>query len=47
MQDFEPLKPLNTNATLSDELAPLLIHITRNMRAFFWSIQIGTQCVPN
>jgi predicted nuclease of restriction endonuclease-like (RecB) superfamily len=27
MQDFEPLKPLNTNATLSDELAPLLTHI--------------------
>ncbi|MGZ8239003.1 MAG: PDDEXK nuclease domain-containing protein [Methylobacter sp.] len=27
MQDFEPLKSLNTNATLSDELAPLLTHI--------------------
>jgi len=28
MQDFEPLIPLSANATLSDELAPLLTHIT-------------------
>jgi hypothetical protein len=27
MQDFEPLTPLSGNATLSDELTPLLTHI--------------------
>jgi len=46
MQDFEPIMPLRGNASLSDDLMPLLTHIAAVIQ-FFPAIQIGTQCVPN
>jgi predicted nuclease of restriction endonuclease-like (RecB) superfamily len=45
MQDFEPLKPLNTNATLNDELAPLLTHIAAVIQQSRQQVQIAVNSV--
>jgi len=47
MQDFEPLKPLNTNtnATLSDELTPLLNHIAAVIQQSRQQVQLAVNSV--
>jgi len=41
MQDFEPLTPLSANATLSDELTPLLTHIAAVIQQSRQQVQLA------
>jgi predicted nuclease of restriction endonuclease-like (RecB) superfamily len=41
MQDFEPLKPLSANASLSDELTPLLTHIAAVIQQSRQQVQLA------